>query len=83
MRRIRSRCCARAASGHAAVTLPSSVMNERRFMSSTQISAYLPSFQISPAALPSRGADRCPYEGAEYLQNLAFDLDGQAKEVHR
>jgi hypothetical protein len=30
MRRMRSVCCARAASGHAAAP-PSSVMNERRF----------------------------------------------------
>ena len=29
MRRIRSRCCARAASGHAAAAPPSSVMNSR------------------------------------------------------
>src|SRR6266545_7620745 len=33
MRRIRSRCCARAASGHAAAP-PSSVMNSRRFIRS-------------------------------------------------
>jgi hypothetical protein len=32
MRRVRSRCCARAASGHAAAALPSSVMNSRRRM---------------------------------------------------
>ena len=31
MRRIRSPCCARAASGHAAAAPPSSVMNARRF----------------------------------------------------
>jgi winged helix-turn helix protein len=33
MRRTRSPCCARAASGHAAAALPNSVMNVRRFMS--------------------------------------------------
>ena len=32
MRRIRSACCARAASGHAAAAPPSSVMNSRRLM---------------------------------------------------
>jgi hypothetical protein len=32
MRRMRSGCCARAPSGHAAATLPSSVMNVRRFI---------------------------------------------------
>ena len=32
MRRIRSPCCARAASGHAAAAPPMSVMNSRRFM---------------------------------------------------
>ena len=32
MRRICSRCCARAASGHAAAAPPSSVMNSRRLM---------------------------------------------------
>ena len=32
MRRIRSPCCARAASGHAAAAPPSSVMNSRRFI---------------------------------------------------
>jgi hypothetical protein len=31
IRRIRSLCCALAASGHAAAALPSSVMNSRRF----------------------------------------------------
>ena len=32
MRRIRSACCARAASGHAAAAPPRSVMNSRRFI---------------------------------------------------
>ena len=32
MRRIRSDCCARAASGHADAAPPSSVMNSRRLM---------------------------------------------------
>jgi hypothetical protein len=36
MRRIRSRCCARAASGHAAAP-PSSVMNARRFIGYPEI----------------------------------------------
>ena len=35
MRRIRSGCCARAASGHAAAAPPSSVMNSRRSHSIT------------------------------------------------
>ena len=35
MRRIRSACCARAASGHAAAAPPSSVMNSRRYHSIT------------------------------------------------
>ena len=35
MRRIRSPCCARAASGHAAAAPPSSVMNSRRSHSIT------------------------------------------------
>ena len=35
MRRIRSGCCARAASGHAAAAPPSSVMNSRRLISIT------------------------------------------------
>ena len=35
MRRIRSACCARAASGHAAAAPPSSVMNSRRLHSIT------------------------------------------------
>ena len=34
IRRIRSRCCARAASGHAAAAPPSSVMNSRRLIQS-------------------------------------------------
>ena len=37
MRRIRSRCCARAASGHAAAAPPSSVMNSRRLMCSLRL----------------------------------------------
>ena len=32
IRRIRSACCARAASGHVAAVPPRSVMNSRRFM---------------------------------------------------
>ena len=39
MRRIRSPCCARAASGHAAAP-PSSVMNSRRFMPRPQHGGY-------------------------------------------
>ena len=35
MRRIRSACCARAATGHAAAAPPSSVMNSRRYHSIT------------------------------------------------
>src|SRR6266540_985350 len=35
MRRTRSDCCPRAASGHAAAAPPSTVMKSRRFMSST------------------------------------------------
>jgi len=41
IRRIRSGCCARAASGHAAAAPPSSVMNERRLM---------PDMRLLPAA---------------------------------
>ena len=36
MRRMRSGCCARAASGHAAAVLPRSVMNSRRRMCSPE-----------------------------------------------
>src|SRR5204862_957953 len=35
IRRIRSRCCARTASGHAAAALPSKVTNSRRFIGPT------------------------------------------------
>ena len=36
MRRIRSPCCARAASGHAAAAPPSSVMNSRRLIAAPE-----------------------------------------------
>src|SRR5262249_39411645 len=36
-RRLRSGCCARATSGHAAAALPSSVMKSRRFTSSMRL----------------------------------------------
>ena len=37
MRRIRSACCARAASGHVAAAPPRSEMNARRFMSAPKL----------------------------------------------
>jgi hypothetical protein len=39
MRRIRSPCCARAASGQAVAAPPTSVMNSRRFMSNMGLPA--------------------------------------------
>jgi hypothetical protein len=47
MRRIRSRCCARATSGHVAAP-PSNVMNSRRF---TPMSPVLPNRKDSTALL--------------------------------
>jgi hypothetical protein len=59
MRRMRSLCCARAASGHAAAAPPSSVMNWRRLMSSMGSS--------SEPAVPAYSRPRMHRKGSQLL----------------
>jgi len=56
IRRMRSRCCARAASGHAAAAPPRSAMNVRRFTRSPRRCATGARW-ASEARLPSRSSD--------------------------
>ena len=75
MRRMRSGCCARAVSGHAAAP-PRSVMNSRRFttrcLRASNRKDSTPHLRQEPAAL--RDFDRAYDRGGSKCENLAMSI---------
>ena len=85
MRRIRSRCCARVASGHAAAP-PSSVMNSRRFTSSIRSPSGTRNIVVMSFTAGSDSTGQCDNgvvvgDACRYMTTLGT-LDGGALVVH-
>src|SRR5262249_34295035 len=80
MRRIRSRCCARAAIGHAAAPLPSNVMNSRLFNRSKCIRS--PS-QFRASISHQRGSRQGLLHGGIYLRLWSAAGQGRRPDLPR